>query len=337
MRVERVVVSTMLEKRPFAGYVAAAYTLLLLTSGEVRAQDSVSQQAGSADTGSKKSSVSQEIRFLSYNLRNYLPMKRQVNGVSVEDAPKPEDEIAALIKSVLASRPDIIGVCEIGGLSYVKDFQDRLKKAGLDLSHSELVEAATEYERNLALLSRFPIVARHSRADLSYLIGDKRLPFQRGILDVTIAPNPQYRLRLVGLHLKSKREVPEADQALMRRNEAQLARQHIDGILKEEPGVNLIVYGDLNDTKNEAPVRALRGRYRSDTYLTAINVEDQHGFRWTHYWNYADSYARLDFVLASKGMRTEIDKKISYIPHGADWFLASDHRPLVVTILAKDR
>ena len=177
-----------------------------------------------------------------------------------------------------------------------------------------------------------PVALAQTLADINTLS-----PFQRGILDVTIAPNPEYRLRLIGLHLKSKREVHEADQALMRRNEAQLARKHIDSIFKEEPGVNLIVYGDLNDTKNEAPVRALKGRYRSDSYLTTINVEDQQGFRWTHYWNYADSYARIDFVMSSKGMSSEIDKKKSYIPHGDDWYLASDHRPLVVTILPKDR
>lgn len=289
------------------------------------------------DPENKDASSEGEIRFLAYNLRNYLPMKRQVNGVSIENAPKPEDEIAALVKIIAAAKPDIVGICEIGGAAYVQDLQSRLKMAGFDLPHAERVKAATEYARNLALLSRFPIVARNSRGDLSYLIGDQRLPFQRGILDVTIAPNPHYRLRLIGLHLKSKREVPEADQALMRRNEAQLARQHIDAVLKQEPGVNLIVYGDLNDTKNEAPVRTLRGRFRSDGYLSAITVEDHYGFGWTHYWNYADIYARLDFILASKGITPELDKNKCFIPHDEDWYLASDHRPLVVTILPKDR
>lgn len=317
----------------FAGFFLLVFLFacdggLIFQSG-LRAQDSVKKAEGPVSGN--------ELRFLSYNLRNYLPMKRRVNGASVEQAPKPEDEIAALIEVMVKARPDIVGICEIGGIEYLKDFQSRLKKAGIDLPHFELVEASTVYERNLALLSRFPIVARQARTDLTYLIGDKRLPFQRGILDVTVAPTPEYRLRLIGLHLKSKREVPEADQALMRQNEALLARQHIGKILQQQPGINLIVYGDLNDTKNEAPVRTLRGRFRSDSYLTAINMEDQYGFRWTHYWNYADSYARFDFVLASKGMLREIDKKKSYIPHGPDWFLASDHRPLVVVIEAEDR
>lgn len=335
MRAERSAVSTQWQpaKISFAGFCCLLFFVIvgggLIFPSLLRAQDARSKSV-SPSSGA-------ELRFLSYNLRNYLPMKRRVDGVSVEDAPKPEDEIDALLAVVVKSNPDIIGVCEIGGIDYLKDFQKRLKDAGIDLPHFELLEASTDYERNLALLSRFPIVARNSRKDLSYLIGDQRLPFQRGVLDVTIAPNSNYRLRLVGLHLKSKREVPGADQALMRRNEAFLARQHIDGILKEEPGVNLIVYGDLNDTKNEAPVRTLRGRFRSDAYLMAINLEDQYGFRWTHYWSYADSYARFDFVLASKGVLSEIDKKKSYIPHGADWFLASDHRPLMLVLKAEDR
>lgn len=338
MTVERASVSTgvMSALRNFLIALTGGNVLLLFFfAGVVDAQET--RSGGSADSSDKFIAGEGEVRFLSYNLRNYLPMKRRVDGLSVDEAPKPDDEISALVKVIVDAKPDIIGVCEIGGPAYVKDLQQRLKKAGVDLPYSELVEAASDYERNLALLSRYPIVSSDPRKDLSYLIGNMRLPFQRGILDVTIAPNPQYRLRLIGLHLKSKREVPEADQALMRRNESQLARHHIDEIFKDEPGVNLIVYGDLNDTRNEISVRALRGRYRSDTYLSAVNVEDQNGFRWTHYWDDADSYTRLDYVLASKGMRSEIDKKKSYIPHGDDWYLASDHRPLLVTILPKDK
>ncbi|MCF6312703.1 MAG: endonuclease/exonuclease/phosphatase family protein [Verrucomicrobiales bacterium] len=335
MRIESMVVS--IHQQPAKLFFAGFFVLLLcsllgaifLFSSSLKAQERQEKNSDEGDTG--------ELRFLSYNLRNYLPMKRRVKGVSVEDAPKPDDEIAALIKVVVSSKPDVVGVCEIGGMGYLKDFQSRLKSEGLDLPYIELVQASTEYERNLALLSRFPIVARNPQTELTYLIGQQRLPFQRGILDVTIAPNSNYRLRLVGLHLKSKRETPEADQALMRQNEALLARRHVDGILQQEPGVNLIVYGDLNATKNEMPVRTLRGRFRTDTYLKSINMSDQYGFLWTHYWNYADSYARFDFVLASKGVLAEIDKKKSYIPHGEDWYLASDHRPLLLVLESRDQ
>ena len=277
-----------------------------------------------------------QVRFMTYNLKNYLPMNRRVDGVAVQDAPKPTDEIEAVVNMIAAGKPDILGVCEIGLEDEIKDLQTRLKNAGLVLPEFEWVRAASDQPRNLALLSRFPIVARHSKSDLSYRIGDRILPFQRGILDVTVAPAPEYRLRLVGLHLKSKREVPEADQALMRRNEADLARSHIDTIFQEEPGVNLLVYGDFNDTRNEMPVRILRGRYGADNYLDDIDAEDRNGHRWTHYWEFADEYARLDFILISKGAKKEFGPENGRIIDLPKWQTASDHRPVTMSLRASD-
>ena len=81
----------------------------------------------------------------------------------------------------------------------------------------------------------------------------------RGILDVTVEVNPGYRLRLVGAHLKSRRIVPDYDQALMRAKEAWSLREHIDEILAAAPNANLLLFGDLNDTKNEYPIREIIG------------------------------------------------------------------------------
>ncbi|MGD9749123.1 MAG: hypothetical protein AB7V57_22465, partial [Verrucomicrobiales bacterium] len=109
-----------------------------------------------------------QVRFMAYNLKNYLPMNRRVDGVAVQDAPKPAEEIEAVVNMIAAGKPDVLGVCEIGLEAEIKDLQSRLKKAGLDLPEFEWVRAASDQPRNLALLSRFPIVARHSKNDLSY-------------------------------------------------------------------------------------------------------------------------------------------------------------------------
>mgnify|MGYP003633734710 CR=1 FL=1 len=278
------------------------------------------------------------VTLVFYNLKNYLAMERRVGKEIVEDAPKPEAEVAALIKAVIAMEPDILGVCELGDQSFLDDLQSRLKEAGLDLPHTELVTAASGYNRNLALLSRFPLVATDSRDDYTYSIGQTKLPFQRGVLDATIAINPQYHLRYIGLHLKSKREVPEADQALMRLNEARLARQHIDRIFEETPDTNLIVVGDFNDLRIEPPVKTLQGGYGAGNgYLSSLTLDDQYGFRWTHHWAFADSYARFDFALYSKGLSKEINRPDSHIYHWDDWDIASDHRPLVIKINPVDQ
>ncbi len=277
------------------------------------------------------------VTLVFYNLKNYLAMERRLDGEIVEGAPKPEREIDALIEGIVAMDPDIFGVCELGDQSFLNDLQTRLRKAGIDLPHTELVTSASGYNRNLALLSKFPLVDVQSRDDYTYAIGDLKLPFQRGVLDATIAINPDYHLRYIGLHLKSKREIPEADQALMRLNEARLARKHIDKIFEKEPGINMIVAGDFNDLRIEPPVKALQSGIGRESYLSSLTLDDQYGFRWTHHWSFADSYARFDFALYSKGLSPEIDRAKSHIYHWDDWDKASDHRPLVIKIVPKDR
>ncbi len=281
--------------------------------------------------------AAEPITIVSYNLKNYLAMDRRVDGETREGAPKPEREVKAIVAAILEMKPDILGVCEIGDATFLKDLQDRLKAGGLDLPHSELVTAASGYNRNLGLLSRFPIVARDSRDDYTYLIDGEKFPFQRGVLDVTLAITPGYQLRYVGLHLKSKREVPNADQALMRLNEARLARKHIDQIFKEEPDVNLLVTGDFNDLRIEPPVKALQSGFTRAGYLASLTLDDQYGFRWTHHWSFADSYSRFDYALYSKGLSPEIERDLSHIYHWPDWDKASDHRPLVIRLTPEDR
>jgi endonuclease/exonuclease/phosphatase family metal-dependent hydrolase len=277
------------------------------------------------------------ITLVFYNLKNYLAMERRIDGEIVEDAPKPEREVEAVVEAILEMDPDILSVCEIGDASFLEDLRTRLKSEGLDLPHTELVTAASGHNRNLAVLSRYPIAESDSRDDYTYSIGDIKLPFQRGVIDTKFVINPQYHLRVVGLHLKSKREVTEADQALMRLNEARLARKHLDQHFAEEPGANLIVVGDLNDLRIEPPVKALQGSFGRDGYLSSLTLSDQYGFRWTHHWSFADSYARFDFALYSQGLSPEIERDQSHIYHWDDWDKASDHRPLVIRITPQDR
>jgi endonuclease/exonuclease/phosphatase family metal-dependent hydrolase len=304
----------------FAGALAAAFFVIFSTA--------------SGQTGAETPAPA---RFVFWNLKNYLAMDRRVNSEAVPDAPKPEKEIAAVIDTLAEAKPDILGVCELGDARYLADLQTRLKARGVDLPHTELLVSADGWNRNVALLSRFPIVARQSRADLTYMIGQTRLPVQRGILDVTLAPNEGYRLRCIGIHLKSKREVPEANEFDMRRNEAHLVREHINAIFASEPGANLLVFGDFNDTPDQPAPRTIRGKFGADGYLADLRPADSSGFKWTHYWSFADTYARIDYLLASDGLQLEIVRDSARIPTRPDWDVASDHRPLQFELIPKDR
>jgi len=311
-----------------AALISQAVFFLFLPGFPVHAQESPAK-SGAEETA--------PVTLVFYNLKNYLAMERRLNGEIVADAPKPESEIAPLIEGLLAMAPDILGVCEIGDESFVKDLQSRLKAGGIDLPHTEIVTDSAGWNRNLALLSRYPIIARQSRDDYTYVLDGTKHAFQRGILDVKLAINPQYHLRYLGLHLKSKREVPEGDETLMRLNEARLARQHIDRILEAEPGTNLIVAGDFNDLRIEAPVKTLQGSFGQPGYLSSLTLSDQFGFHWTHYWSFADSYSRFDYALYSEGLSNEINRNQSRIHHWPDWDKASDHRPLVISITPVDK
>lgn len=273
------------------------------------------------------------IRIVSYNVRNYA--LRPIADPRAPRKPKGEREIAALLTILESLKPDILGLCEIGSEEDLKDLQQRLKNAGTDLPHSEYVNGV-DRARHLALLSRYPIVKRDSQAELYYISDDTRLPMQRGMLDVTVQINADYHLRLLGLHLKSQRETTDAEQAMMRRQEAHLVRLRVDSILKNSPEENLLVYGDLNESRDQPGVREIKGALGSPRALRDLPLADASGEKWTYYYEPADEYSRIDFALASAGLMPEIRLKLSGIYGAEGWDVASDHRPLFIFLVPQN-
>lgn len=271
------------------------------------------------------------VRFCAYNVKNWLNMDRAY-GERVQIASKPEKEKEAVIATIKAVSPDILGLCEIGGPDDLKDIQTRLKKAGIDMPYFENAHGG-DSTRTLGLLSRYPIIGRDSQVNLTYRIGETIFPVQRGILDVSIQIKPDFVVRALGVHLKSMREVPEADQSLMRRNEAHLLRQHINGIFKKDPKVKLLAYGDFNEHAHEPSIDEIKGnRTDAETYMNDIQLRDLNGEVWTHFWDTADSYSRLDYFFVSPELRNHSDFRASFIYTNKKFDDASDHRPIVLSI-----
>lgn len=266
-------------------------------------------------------------RFIAYNVENWLLMDRRVENQNLKNAPKPEAERAAAITLMVAEKPDVLGLCEIGTREDLQEVQTRLKTAGLDLPHL-LYTGGTDEVRHLGLLSKYPITSTAKPAETNFKMRGTTYGINRGILDatVTIRSTPY---RFLGVHLKSKRQVEGFDQEEMRIHEAKLLRRHIDSILGNDAKARLIVYGDFNDTRPTHTIRSVTGGYTEAGYLTAIPFKDKAGTAWTHHWKPHDIYSRIDFVFVSRELRRQVDFKASHIADAPAWELASDHRPLV--------
>ena len=297
------------------------------TSSEVKTEVATKATAPeAADATTEPASTSEEhVRFLSYNLENYLTMRR-----GKEYLPKPEKEKAGVVGVILRQKPDILGVQEIGQEKDLLELQERLKKAGLDLPYHEHT-GGRDRTRHLGLLSRYPIIATDSQRDLSYEMGGQQWVISRGILDATVDVRGT-EFRFLGVHLKSKREIEEADQQLIRENESRLLRDYADTILNENLDTHLIAYGDFNDTIGTKTLSIARGRSNAKKHMPDFYFKDSRGELWTHFWDYQDTYSRIDYVLFSSSVRPMIVGKECHIVDDEQWAAGSDHRALMFVL-----
>jgi endonuclease/exonuclease/phosphatase family metal-dependent hydrolase len=268
--------------------------------------------------------------FAAWNVRNYLlrPVKN-AEGRIMTPAKTPES-IAAVVTTLKQIRPDILGLCEIGSKTDLADLQRRLHKVGIDLPHKTWVDGP-DRERHLALLSRFPLRAEHDTESTFRLEGVSQR-VRRGILDVTAEVRPDFRLRILGVHLKSNRVVPEYDQAAFRRAESLILRSHVEKILGEDPDTPLLVFGDFNDTKNSPVVKGVAGRPGTGQSLAILSLADRLGDQWTYRWEESDEYVRIDYIMVSPSLRPLVARGGTRLHRDKKWFEASDHRPMIVTV-----
>lgn len=267
------------------------------------------------------------LRFMTYNVENWLTMDRYVGGKNLKGTPKPNKEKQAIITLIAHQSPDIIGICEIGETSDLAEIQEKLKTAGLNLPHFYYT-GGTDPTRHLGILSRFPINSTFKPAETEYQMDGKTFGMNRGILDATIVARGK-SYRFVGVHLKSKRDSEQGDQEAIRLNEAHLLRRHLDSIFRADPAARVVLYGDFNDTRATPAIKAITGNYNSPTYMTAIPTKDSNHEAWTHYWALNDIYSRIDYVMTSHALKPEVDFKASKIIDDAGWNDASDHRAIL--------
>jgi endonuclease/exonuclease/phosphatase family metal-dependent hydrolase len=289
-----------------------------------------------------QSAGAETFRVATYNVENYLDQP------AANRPAKSADAKAKVRESILALKPDVLALEEMGSLGALQELRESLKGQGLDFPHWEHV---TGFDTNIhiAILSKFPFSARHPHTNDNFLLSGKRFWVGRGFAEVDVQVNTNYSFTLIAAHLKSKRAVAAADEKELRLEEAKLLREKVDARLSANPNVNLVVVGDFNDTKDSASTKAVIGRGKTklaDTRPAERNGDnapssnpayDPPKVTWTYFYGKEDSYTRIDFMLLSPAMAREWVTNESYVLTVPNWGVGSDHRPIVGTFTAEDK
>ncbi len=233
-------------------------------------------------------------RVATYNVENYLD--QPAHGRPAKSA----EAKAKVRENILALKPDVLALQEMGSASALQELRDSLKAQGLDLPYWEHV-AGFDTNIHVAILSKFPFSARHSHTNDNFLLSGRRFRVSRGIGEVDVQVNTNYSFTLLTAHLKSKRAVPEADEKELRLEEAKILREKIDARLTANPEANLVVLGDFNDTKDSPSTKAVIGRGKHklvDTRPAERNGDntpnsnpawEPRNVTWTHYYGKDDT------------------------------------------------
>jgi endonuclease/exonuclease/phosphatase family metal-dependent hydrolase len=283
-------------------------------------------------------SVNAEVfRVATYNIENYLDEPTRSRPAKSAEAK------AKVQESILALKPDVLAVEEMGSLSALHELQQSLKAKGLDLPYWQHVQGF-DTNVHVALLSKYPFRAEHPHTNDAFLLNGKRFQVSRGFAEAEIEVTSNFTFTVLAAHLKSKRPIPQADESELRLEEAKVLREKVDAILAANPNAMLVVLGDMNDTKNAASTKAIIGRGKTklidcrpverngDDLGSGTNRKPTRNIAWTHFYAVEDTYSRLDYIFVSAAMATHWVTNQSFVLSIPNWGVGSDHRPVTISL-----
>ncbi|MBL4575699.1 MAG: endonuclease/exonuclease/phosphatase family protein, partial [Opitutaceae bacterium] len=200
---------------------------------------------------------------------------------------------------------------------------------GLVYPFAYVLESADKV-RHLALLSKIPF-KRVESGDLQFKYMGKRESVKRGVLEVIFGEDGK-TWSLFVVHLKSRytdlKEDPESE--IRRTGEARAVRNYI---LKryENPQLDrFMIVGDFNDTRSSRTMKSFLKRGKTEI-SEAVRCLNAYGQGWTYFYEKEDVYSRVDFLLVSPGMSSQI-KAPGIIFNEPEAQKGSDHRLVMVTL-----
>jgi endonuclease/exonuclease/phosphatase family metal-dependent hydrolase len=291
---------------------------------------------------SSNSFTTEIFRVAEYNVENYLDQPTESRH-----AIKSAEAKAKVRESIRALNPDVIALAEMGSTNALLELRASLKTEGLDFPFWEHIQS---FDTNIhvAILSRFPIVARRPHTNDFFLLDGRRFQVKRGFAEVDIQAATNFTFTLIAAHLKSQLAAPDADEAEERLGEAKILRGLIDARLAKNPSAKLVVLGDLNGEKDSASTKEIIGRGKTklfDTRPAERNGDnasagppyfEPRSIAWTYFYGKSDTYSRIDYILLSPALKPKWLADETYIPKISNWGIGSDHRPIVAAFEVAD-
>ncbi len=269
-------------------------------------------------------------RFLLYNVENYF-IPGDHNRSPFVMRPKSEESRRAVADVISAAAPDIVGIIELGGRMAIQDLQTRLRERGRNYPYYRVLERKGE-DRAVGILSRYPLVEDHSKAQAS-LHGNKRRKMLRGILDVTVQLNGRDRLRIMGVHLKSRVSDDPPKATALRTSEAHTLALHVAEAMKTKPNQAILVFGDWNDSPGDSSLGVLTQGKSRISGLTRLIAKDSRGDEWTLYYKRGKTYYIFDQIYINDPLKKKRHKDAeSAVVDDPKIHEASDHRPVWVEL-----
>jgi endonuclease/exonuclease/phosphatase family metal-dependent hydrolase len=273
----------------------------------------------------------ESLTIATYNVENYCPADRMTPVGYRQGYPKPEAEKRALRGVIRGLKADLLFLQEMGSQPYLDELRRDLQADGIDYPFAVLLEAG-DADRHVALLSRRPLqaVVPHRDLKFSYLGGSE--PVKRGLLEVTIA-TAAGDVTLFGLHLKSRfTDRPDDPMSAQRRaGEAAAIRDRVLQRVAGPADTRFLLLGDCNDLPASPAMRRLQSRGKTEV-AALLPAADSRGETWTHNYRKADSYSRVDHIFVSAALRPAVAGGVAHIYDGPGVRVASDHRPVWVTL-----
>src|SRR5271156_4411016 len=122
--------------------------------------------------------AAETFRVATYNVENYLdqPTESRHSVKSVETKAKVRESIKAM-------NPDVIALEEMGTTNALLELRESLKADGLGFPYWEHV-SGVDTNIHIAILSKFPIIARHPHTNDEFLLDGRRFQVKRGFAEV---------------------------------------------------------------------------------------------------------------------------------------------------------